>query len=101
MGGGTLSHAAVGRCRGSSSGCRDGATLRWVGAARGLSGPGALEEPRGARGCGVDRHRAALCFDFLPSAEPISSSVTCAVWDRGSLARHRAPRPRGQPHAGR
>lgn len=33
----------------------------------------------GCQGCGMDQHRGAQHFDFLPRAEPISSSVTCAA----------------------
>ncbi|KAM9533334.1 uncharacterized protein ACIB01_013808 isoform 2-T2 [Guaruba guarouba] len=63
---------------------------------------GGQEEPRGERGCGVDRHRDALGSDFLPSA--VSSGVTCAVRGRGSLgsrAQHHGARPRGQPRTSR
>lgn len=44
---------------------------------------GQEEPPTGCQGCGVDQHRGAQRFDFLPRAEPISSSVTCAAWGRG------------------
>lgn len=77
---------------------------RWDGRAapgRARGGFGEQESPGGAQGCGVDQHPDALCLNFLPSAEPISSGITCTVWGRDSLARHGSAQPRRQPHPGR
>ncbi|XP_063275169.1 uncharacterized protein LOC134561801 isoform X1 [Prinia subflava] len=62
-------------------------------------GFGEQECPAGAQGCGVDQHRGALGFNFLPGAEPISSGITCGVWGWDSPARLGSARPRGSPTA--
>ncbi|KAM7029456.1 uncharacterized protein M8220_013819 isoform 1-T1 [Acridotheres tristis] len=107
----TFSHSRTRRCRPSESReCGPGVQAvlralvsRWDGQAapgRAQGGFGEQESPGGAQGCGADQHRGALCLNFLPRAEPISSGITCTVWGWDSLARHSTAQPRRQPHPG-